>query len=145
MNFEQGLHTLSRDIASLARPLSSTKSFHAYSGVTSDPSSVSVHASQSVSAHKSDLYKWREIFQLYTESEIFESHREASRGETTIEESETRLALFIDRLRDLGLLDGKRFRMKASRDVLGTFLQMNMFLLNMKKVCFLSLISITKF
>ena len=137
VNFEQQLHALARDIASLAKPISSTKSFQAYSGATSDPANVKVHAPRShlITAHKSDLYKWREIFHLYVETEIFESHREASRGETTIEEAEQRLSLFMKRLREKGLLDGRRFHMKASQDVLGTFLQMNMFLLNVKKVC----------
>lgn len=49
-------------------------------------------------------------------------------------ESEQRMALFMDRLKEKGLLDGKGFRLKSSQDVLGTFLKMNIFLLNLKKV-----------
>lgn len=136
LSYKEGLRALSTDIAALAKPSSAIRSFDAYSSASPHPAHIGVRAPRShfIADHKSDLDRWREIFQLYVETEIFESHREASRGENSIEESECRLALFMDRLGHQGLLDGKKFRMKASHQALGRFLQMNMFLLNMKKV-----------
>jgi hypothetical protein len=83
---------------------------------------------------KSDLYAWREIFQLYIESEVFESTSERDRGERDIEESERRLALFAERVTGRGLGDSRKLHLKASKDALETFLQLNVLILNLKKV-----------
>lgn len=81
------------------------------------------------------MYSWREIFQLYVEAEVFESVSEASRGEWSVEESEQRLKLFAERVTRRGLGDGRHLKMKHSRAALETFLELNLFILNIKKVC----------
>lgn len=83
---------------------------------------------------QSDLYSWREIFQLYVEAEVFESISEKDRGERTVEDSESRLGKFAERVMERGLGDKKKFKMKASRDALATFIHLNMFILDLKKV-----------
>ncbi len=52
---------------------------------------------------KSDLYAWREIFQLYVESEVFESMSERDRGERDLAETERRLSNFAERVTNRGL------------------------------------------
>lgn len=83
---------------------------------------------------ETDLYSWREIFQLYVEAEVFESVSEATRGERSVEESEQRLSSFVERVTQRGLGDARRLKMKQSRAALETFLELNMFILNVKKV-----------
>lgn len=83
---------------------------------------------------ESDLYSWREIFQLYLEAEIFESIGEQTRGERSVEESEKRLQLFVEWLSQHPRAR-KNFKMKQSANALATFLSLNMFILNVKKVC----------
>lgn len=135
-DFEASLRSLSRSIAHSARPMSSTSGFRPHSAHTSDPSNISVHAPPHFSSHKSDLYAWREIFQMYVDADIFESHQEASRGERSIEESEQRLELFLQRLRDRGLADSREFKVKESREALQTFLHLNSFILDLRKFQF---------
>lgn len=84
----------------------------------------------------SDLYSWREIFQLYIETEVFESVHELDRGERSLEESENRLKLFAERVTSRGLGDERKLKSKASRDALETFLALNVFILNIKKFQF---------
>lgn len=81
---------------------------------------------------KTDLYAWREIFQLYVEAEVFESVHEMDRGERSVEQSETRLRAFADRVTQRGLT--KRLKLKQSKGALEMFLDLNMFILNVKKV-----------
>jgi len=83
---------------------------------------------------QSDLYSWREIFQLYVEAEVFESVGESTRGEWTVEESEKRLQLFAERITKRGLGDHRKFKLKQSVEALETFLNLNLFILNIKKV-----------
>jgi hypothetical protein len=82
----------------------------------------------------SDLYLWREIFQLYVEAEVFESVSEADRGERPVEEIERRAKLFVERVTQRGLGDGRQLKLKESRVVLETFLELNIFILGLKKV-----------
>jgi len=79
---------------------------------------------------KSDLYAWREIFQIYIEAEVFESIRETSRGERTAEDSERRLLLFAERLKQKG---PRTFKMRESQAAFRTFLELNLSILNLKK------------
>ncbi|KAG5653773.1 hypothetical protein H0H81_010614 [Sphagnurus paluster] len=131
-DFVNTLHTLSRTISDSARPTSSTRSnFRTHSGLTSKPWSVS-----NATKTKSDLYSWREIFQLYIEAEVFESVHELDRGERSLEESETRLKLFAERISARGLGDERKLKNKASREALETFLELNIFILNIKKFQF---------
>lgn len=51
-----------------------------------------------------------------------------------MEESENRLKLFAERVTQRGLGDGRKLKLKTSRDALETFLELNLFILNIKKV-----------
>ncbi|RDB26687.1 Transcriptional regulator of yeast-form-adherence 3 [Hypsizygus marmoreus] len=131
-DFVDTLVTLSRTIAHSAHPASSSSNtFHPHSAVTSKPWSISISAKA-----KSDLYSWREIFQLYVEAEVFESIHELDRGERSVEESENRLKLFAERVTQRGLGDGRKLKLQSSRDALETFLELNVFILNIKKFQF---------
>jgi hypothetical protein len=85
-------------------------------------------------ALQSDLYAWREIFQIYLEAEVFEAVGERTRGERTVEESEKRLQQFAERVTQNGLGDKRKFKLKQSIEALETFLSLNLFILNVKKV-----------
>jgi hypothetical protein len=65
---------------------------------------------------------------------VFESVNEQTRGERTIEETETRLKLFAERVTAKGLGDGRQLKLPQSRKALESFLQLNIFILNVKKV-----------
>ncbi|KAG5645958.1 hypothetical protein DXG03_004750 [Asterophora parasitica] len=130
-DFVDTLFALSRTISDSARPTSSTAGFRPHSGLTSKPWSVA-----NVSKTKSDLYSWREIFQLYIEAEVFESVHELDRGERSLEESENRLKLFAERITTRGLGDERKLKSKASRAALESFLELNVFILNIKKFQF---------
>jgi len=82
---------------------------------------------------KTDLYLWREIFQMYLDGDIFESVGERCHGERSIEESECRMKQFQERAME------KRNKLKfpRSRDALDVFLQMNFFILDLKRVRFI--------
>lgn len=69
---------------------------------------------------------------------MFESVSEASRGERSVDESEHRLKLFAERVTKRGLGDGRKLKLKQSRAALETFLELNVFILNIKKVCSIS-------
>ncbi|KAF9443837.1 hypothetical protein P691DRAFT_678684 [Macrolepiota fuliginosa MF-IS2] len=125
---------LSRTISRSARPASSCHSvlggkFHPHSPLNEHPGDVRVQAG---SLSKSDLYSWREIFQLYMEAEVFESVHEQYRGERSAEESERRLQLFTEQTTQRGLAAQGQFKLKESQSALETFLQLNVFILNIK-------------
>ncbi|EPQ51605.1 hypothetical protein GLOTRDRAFT_140984 [Gloeophyllum trabeum ATCC 11539] len=135
--FLSSLQDLARSITASARPFSSTNAFHAHSQ-TSDPTAVHVpsitHAFKKVGGFKSDLYAWREFFQIYVEAEIFESTSERSRGERTIEDAEERLRKFVERIKEGGFQDKKKWRLKESREAFRMFMQLNQLLLDLKKL-----------
>ncbi|KAF4605704.1 hypothetical protein EYR40_004493 [Pleurotus pulmonarius] len=131
-NFSVTLRDLAATISSSARPMSATSSFRPYSVVSSDPS-ASLSPPSLFRHAKTDLYTWRCIFQLYMESEVFESTKETSRGQHTVEETERRLELFTTQLRQRGLTDRAQLKSKESRDALLSFLRMNHFILDIKK------------
>ena len=60
--------------------------------------------------------------------------REKDRGERDIVEAEERLALFAERVTGMGLSDERKLKLKESRDALETFLQLNVLIVNLKKV-----------
>lgn len=137
--FMANLSTLSRSISSAAKPMSSTNSSFQPHSNASNPASVSVMTPSSIvqiGHQKSDLYSWREIFQLYVDAEVFESHSEKTRGERGIEDAEERLELFKQRLAERGMSEGKALKLKQSRDALQTFLALNSFILDLKRVGF---------
>ncbi|KAL0958879.1 hypothetical protein HGRIS_014194 [Hohenbuehelia grisea] len=130
-DFMATLKSLAVTIASTSHPMSATSSsFRPHSSLSNPAASLS----QSIFAHsKNDLYAWREIFQLYMDAEVFESAREASRGEVSAEDSETRLRLFIDQMKERGLSDGRKLKMQESRVALKTFVELNLLILSVKK------------
>ncbi|KAH8116989.1 SPX domain-containing protein [Phellopilus nigrolimitatus] len=142
-NFISNLDGLARSISRTARPQSSTiRNFHPSSSF-GDPQSVSAPLLSPFSSSfipggksKSDLYAWREIFQLYVESEVFEGMSERDRGERDIMETERRLALFAERVTGRGLGDSRKLRLKESRNALETFLKLNVLVVNLKKFQF---------
>ncbi|KAG6873692.1 hypothetical protein C0995_012154 [Termitomyces sp. Mi166 len=125
-DFVETLNELSRTVANSARPASwNTSGFHSHTGLLSRPWSV-----LNTTNLKGDLYSWREIFQLYVEAEVFESVHELDRGERSVEESEKRLKQFAERVTARGL---EELKSKSSREALETFLELNVFILNIKK------------
>ena len=139
-NFIGELESLARAISQTARPQSALSSgFHPWSSY-SDPKAVTSPLISPFSTAfipggkaKSDLYIWREIFQLYMETEVFESMHELDRGERDLAEAEKRLALFAEQVTVRGLNDKRKLRFEESRDALEKFLQLNVLILNLKK------------
>lgn len=137
----KSLEELARSISNVAKPRSSTSRSFQPSTLTnpqfpnSNPLSPFSSAFVPGGSRKSDLYAWREIFQLYVESEVFESMSEKDRGERDILETEKRLSAFAARVTDRGLSDARKLKSKKSRDALESFLQMNVLIVNLKKVC----------
>ncbi|KAF8548315.1 hypothetical protein OG21DRAFT_1516457 [Imleria badia] len=124
--FNSTLTTLARSISLTARPASSSAphSFAAYS-ITAD----NVISLRPRPGGKSDLYTWREIFRLYAEAEVFESVRESTRGEKSIEEVEKLFKLFN------GLVQEKKASLvlPGSKEAFDVFLNLNLFILDAKK------------
>ena len=138
-DFIKSLDDLSASIANTARPLSSISHFHPTSS-SQEPSSIGIRGPllppiltsivPGGARNRSDLYAWREIFQLYVDSEVFESLREHDRGERDLAETELRLTRFSERLND-----SSRLKLPESRHALERFLQLNILILDLKKVC----------
>jgi hypothetical protein len=59
---------------------------------------------------------------------------ESDRGERSVEESERRLQLFATQVTQRGLVAEGKFKLQRSRTALETFLQLNLGILNIKKV-----------
>ncbi|KAJ4475019.1 hypothetical protein J3R30DRAFT_3777193, partial [Lentinula aciculospora] len=140
-DFADTLETVSRQVSDSARPISSrSNSFHPHS-VLSNPGTINFPSRNNKAfllligySFQSDLYSWREIFQLYVETEVFESSNEANAGELSIHESEKRLKLFAERVTSRGLGDKRKLKLKQSHEALESFLQLNMFILNVRKL-----------
>ena len=126
-DFNSALASLATSISSTARPASSSapRSFSAYSSTASNV--VSLVPSR---GGKSDLYTWREMFQLYAEVEVFESVKESTRGERSIEEVEKQFKLFKGRVQ----AKKASLMLPGSKDAFDAFLKLNWFILNVKKV-----------
>ncbi|KAF8634688.1 hypothetical protein AX17_004125 [Amanita inopinata Kibby_2008] len=131
-DFMEILERLSHTISATARPSSFSNSsmFRPYSGASSHAGLIRLPY---VSLSKSDLYSWREVFQLYIEAEVFESITEEHAGERPVEDSEKRLKLFIERVTQRGLGTSRSMNLKQSHESLATFLELNLFILNIKK------------
>ncbi|KZP27710.1 hypothetical protein FIBSPDRAFT_917852 [Athelia psychrophila] len=126
--FTHTLEQLSRNVSLTARPISSTTSFHPHSAVSNQ---LTIKATSFGFGAKSDLYTWRELFQLYVDSEVFESVSEVHRGERTVEDSEARLQAFTERVTTRGL--AKKLKLRPSHAALEMFMDLNIFILNVKK------------
>ena len=130
--FVHSLKSLSKDISFTARPVSSSSSSFQPHSTTSDASSINISSPLFFTAPKTDLYAWREIFQLYAEAEVFESVHESDRGERSVEESEARLSAFVDRVTRQEFTT--RWKFEQSKGALQTFLDLNIYIMNVKKV-----------
>ncbi|EIW68379.1 hypothetical protein TREMEDRAFT_63547 [Tremella mesenterica DSM 1558] len=82
---------------------------------------------------KKDLYVWREIFSLWIEHEIFESHAERTRGERSVEQAEERLQRFAREVVKRGLGDRRTIRGRKTRESWEEFLRLNVLLLDLKR------------
>lgn len=138
-NFIQNLQDLAKSISDVAKPVSETgRGFHPSTltnpQIPNNPLPPFSSAFVPGGSRKSDLYAWREIFQLYVESEVFESMSERDRGERDILETEKRLAAFAARVTERGLSDSRKLKSKKSKAALESFLQLNVLIVNLKKV-----------
>lgn len=79
-----------------------------------------------------DLYTWRDIFTTYMELEIFESSAERDRGDRSTDESEKRLGKFAQQIGARGMKLSKDNRAAFER-----FLELNVLILNLRKVGYL--------
>lgn len=100
-DFATDLHALSYEISLTAQPVSATMASRKCAYSPKDPANLVIKPFKPSS--NSDLYYWREVFQLYVDSEIFESVREKDRGARTMEDVETRLQAFAERVTHRGL------------------------------------------
>ncbi|KAI0644143.1 SPX domain-containing protein [Trametes meyenii] len=131
--FETTLRSLSYDISSASRPSSSTSAFLPHSQYSSDPANISISSHSLSLAPRSDLDTWRQIFQLYMEADIFQGHQERFRGERDVEDAEKRLQAFTHELTDRVSKGALKLRMKQSQLALKTFLELNKFILDLRK------------
>ncbi|KAH9855529.1 SPX domain-containing protein [Lenzites betulinus] len=131
--FESTLRVLSQEISSAARPSSHSAAFHPYSPYSSDPANISVTSYALSITSRSDLDTWRQIFQLYMEADIFQGHQERFRGERDVEDAETRLHAFSSELKERMAKGSLKLRMKQSRIALNKFLELNTFILDLRK------------
>jgi E3 ubiquitin-protein ligase BAH len=88
---------------------------------------VSRVADPSRQREKNDLYTWREIFKLYTESDVFFSTNERNRSANDSAKSQKQLEYFLEKLRDLNI--PKKLKKSESRSLLNQFIGINMALL----------------
>ncbi|KAM5543773.1 hypothetical protein V8D89_002390 [Ganoderma adspersum] len=132
--FEATLQSLSQDISSASRPSSSTSSFHPYSRFSSDAATITVPSAALALNSKSDLEAWREIFRMYMEADIFQGHQERFRGERDLEDATVRLVAFSSALRERMSTGRLKLSLKTSKIALGTFMELNTFILDLRKV-----------
>lgn len=127
--FTSTLQSLAYAISATARPTSSSaRSFSTYSMAISNAATLR----PSSGSRNTDLYSWREIFQMYVESEIFESVGERARGERSVEETETRMKQFEKRMQE----KRNKLKLAGSKDALDVFMRMNFFILDLKRFQF---------
>ncbi|KAF2144436.1 uncharacterized protein K452DRAFT_245276 [Aplosporella prunicola CBS 121167] len=76
------------------------------------------------SARKTDLAKWRQVFEMYLESNIFFATNELDRGRNKSAKAQALLLQFSDKLQQSGIVSS--FKRKESVDALEQFLRLNM-------------------
>ncbi len=79
--------------------------------------------------HKSDLYAWRKLFDLYLQGNIFFSTRELDHGKRTAVEAGVQLQWFQDEVKKNNLV----FKMPASYQALEQFIGINTVILLTQK------------
>lgn len=118
-SMNDGIHLLGDDIARLARPRKGVIQFA-----------------------KSDLYRWREIFELYLAAQIFFSTTETATGPRDSEKARKQLVWFQDEVSKRQLL--QKFKLKASAEAYTRFLELNATLLKNYKFQELNRTAVTK-
>ena len=133
--FMAGLADLSKSISDSALPISQTDTSYRPFSAGDDPGAIDIPSTKSVFRPgldaKSDLYLWRRLLDLYVDAEVFDSIAERNRGERPLEDTEVRMARFLERVEKSGILHGKS--KKAHLEV-EAFLKLNTVILNLKKV-----------
>lgn len=133
--FMAGLADLSKSISESALPISQTDASYRPFSASDDPGAVDVPSTKSVFRPgldaKSDLYLWRRLLDLYVDAEVFDSIAERNRGERPLEETEARMAQFLERVEKSGILRGKSQRAHLEVEA---FLKLNTSILDLKKV-----------
>ncbi|KIY45090.1 hypothetical protein FISHEDRAFT_50052 [Fistulina hepatica ATCC 64428] len=139
-DFVRTVEVLTQTISDTARPVSAVSShFHPHTLTDSGAIRVSTTHNEVCS---SDLYTWRSIFQLYIDTDIFESMSETSPGERSIPDTEAALKLFAAQITARGL--DAQLKLRQSREALENFLALNMLILNIKKLQFANAEAIRK-
>lgn len=118
-SMNDGIQLLGNEIARLARPRKGVIQFA-----------------------KSDLYRWREIFELYLAAQIFFSTAETATGPRDSEKARKQLVWFQDEVSKRQLL--QRFKLKASAEAYTRFLELNATLLKNFKFQELNRTAVTK-
>lgn len=95
-----------------------------------------------VTFSKSDLYRWREIFELYLAAEVFFSTTEASGGLRDSEKARKQLVWFQDEVAKRQLL--QKFKVRSSAAAYARFLELNATLLQNLQFQELNQTAITK-
>lgn len=133
--FTASLADLSKSISDSALPVSQTNASYRPFSVDDDAATICVPSTRSVFRRKldakSDLYMWRRLLDLYVDAEVFDSVAERNRGERSLEDTEIRMAQFMERVEKSGILRGKS--KKAHLEV-QAFLKLNTIILDLKKV-----------
>jgi E3 ubiquitin-protein ligase BAH len=81
--------------------------------------------------HKSDLYRWRELFDIYLQANVFFSTRELDHGRRTAPVAAKQLEWFQSEVNRRGLVQS--FKFPESREALQRFVKINMeILLNLR-------------
>ncbi|OWB69089.1 metal ion binding protein [[Candida] boidinii] len=91
---------------------------------------------------KTDLFIWREIFQLYIETEIFFSTFEKSAGERNIKQSRQKYDEYLIKMNELKL--SSKFKHSSSNIALQNFNDLNANLLKISNFQILNSIALTK-
>lgn len=115
-NMEAGIKTLGEEVSAVARP---TKKFS-----------------------KSDITRWREIFDLYVDAQVFFSSHELDHGSRSSAKAVKQLVWFQKEVQSRGLLE--KFKVPSSRLAYSRFLQLNAALLQNLKFQEINKTAITK-
>ncbi|KAI5956630.1 hypothetical protein KGF57_003422 [Candida theae] len=78
---------------------------------------------------KSELYKWRELFRLYLDSEVYFKYNDVDHGQRDSDQIQQHLTEFMDHVNKTGILT--QFKKKQSIEAYNQFVQMNIHLLKM--------------
>ena len=80
---------------------------------------------------------------MYMEAEIFQGHQERFRGERDLDDATARFAAFSSTLRERSSAGRLKLSLKKSKVALRTFIELNTFILHMRKVSF-QFVALTK-